>query len=85
MEILLLWLDELDDLAAAALHCWHRFRSACLVAGLAAALALCGDRLGIELAVPALLLANIAIACVVVWTAMTTITLMLERKITSAT
>lgn len=85
MEILLLWLDELDDFAATVIHCWHRFRPACLVAGLAAAIALCGDRLGIELAIPALLLANIAIACVVVWTAMTAITLVLERKIASTT
>ena len=80
MEIVLQWLDELDDIVSTALLCWERLRPVCLFAGLVAAMLLCSDQLGVDLALPALLLANIAAGCVGVWSMMTVLGLAVERK-----
>lgn len=85
MEFLLQWLDELDDLVSAALLCWHRVRLICLVAGLAAALLVCGDRLVVGLALPDLVFVNIAAACVVTWSIMTALEVAFDRKTAAAT
>jgi len=47
MEIVLLWLDELDDLLFAALAVAERLRRACLRVGLGAALALALSELAV--------------------------------------
>ena len=81
MEVVLLWLDELDDLVFAGLLCADRLRPSCLAVGLAAALLLQGARewdasFGVVLA-----LANVSLASVVVWSAMSVLGLRLERRI----
>jgi hypothetical protein len=40
MEIVLLWLDELDDLVFAGFSLWARLRRSCLAIGLASAISL---------------------------------------------
>lgn len=75
MEVVLLWLDDIDDLVFVVSFAWERIRQLCLATGLLAALTL----LGCELAATADLsdaasawtprLAVVAVASVGVWAA----------------
>ena len=81
MEIVLLWLDDLDDLVFVAAAFWTRLRRFCLQIGLFAALLLAGSELSTEMSTAqsiaqstlaadwSLAFAGIAGASVVVWTA----------------
>ncbi len=68
MEILLQWLDELDDLVFAGLTLWRRLRRLCLAVALGAALGLhLLPPLGV--AGPGVLsLLDVALLALVVWT-----------------
>jgi hypothetical protein len=85
MEFLLLWLDELDDCLSTALLCWRTVRWMWLLAGLIAAILLHAGRLGLGMAVPALLLAVISGSCVLVWSAMTLTERCLNRRMVATT
>lgn len=84
MERLLQGLDELDDLAAAALFYWHRAARAWLGIGLAAALLLHVDLSGSGVELPALLLAECALGSVVIWGVGGLIATAFERKVGAA-
>jgi hypothetical protein len=45
MEVVLLWLDDLDDVVFSAALVWERLRRLCLQVGLVAAFALAGSEL----------------------------------------
>jgi len=81
MEVVLQWLDELDDLVFAGLLCADRLRPSCLAVGFVAALLLLGATLwhaspGILVA-----LANVAVASVIAWSLVSLLGLHLERRI----
>jgi hypothetical protein len=73
MEVVLLWLDDLDDLVFAVALGWERLRRLCLKIGLASAFGIAGCELSAsaDLATSAvhwtLPLARVALACVGVW------------------
>jgi hypothetical protein len=67
MEIVLQWLDELDDLIFAGLLLWQRLRRLSLVVALSAALSVHAlPHLGIG-AVPAFTLLNISLVALATW------------------
>ena len=67
MEVLLQWLDELDDAAATALFVWHRAGPAWLVPGMLSAILLHIDRTGWGIELPALFLTRCALGCILIW------------------
>jgi hypothetical protein len=69
MELLLQWLDDLDDLLLTAAASWEHLRRWCLAAGLIAALGLAGMGRQQTLAGTAVVLAIVAGTCVAVWLA----------------
>jgi hypothetical protein len=80
MEIVLLWLDELDDVVFVITAFWERTRAVCLQVGLLAAVALAGCELTIEQAArwsPAL--ASVACSSVVVWSTGAMLTALMRR------
>ena len=67
MEIVLQWLDELDDLVFAGYAVWHRLRRVSLVVALAAAVAVHAlPRFGIA-AETVMRLLDVSLAALVVW------------------
>jgi len=67
LEVLLLWLDELDDVVFVLASLSHRMRHRCLQVGLAAALSLVGVELVVEAPRWASALASVAGASVALW------------------
>jgi hypothetical protein len=68
MEIVWLWLDDLDDVAFCCARCWAPLRRLCLQTGLGASLALAAAELG-SFAEWSNALAAVAAASVAVWIA----------------
>jgi len=67
MEIVLQWMDELDDLIFAGLLVWQRLRRLSLIVALSAALSVHAlPRLGIS-AVPGFTLLNISLIALAAW------------------
>jgi hypothetical protein len=67
MEIVLLWLDELDDLVFAGFSLWGRLRRACLAVALTAAIAVHAlPRLGVAV-VGLWTLHDAALAALAIW------------------
>ena len=81
MEVVLQWLDELDDLVFAGLLCAERVRPSCLAVGLAAALLLLGATLRNASPGILLMLANVSVASIVAWSFVSVLGLHLERRI----
>ena len=79
MEIILLWLDELDDLVFVITAFWERTRALCLQVGLLASVALAGCELTIEAARWSPALASVACSSVVVWSAGAMLTALVRR------
>jgi hypothetical protein len=79
MEIVLLWLDELDDLVFVISAFWERTRALCLQVGLLAAVALGGCELTVEAARWSPALASVACSSVVVWSAGAMLTAVVRR------
>lgn len=69
MEIVLLWLDDLDDLVFSGASAWETLRRLCLQIGLAAALTLAVCELLASAAAWAPGLAGVAASSVTVWAA----------------
>jgi hypothetical protein len=69
MEVVLLWLDDLDDLVFVLVSLWLRFRRYCLQVGLSAAFLLAGCELSMTAAAWSPPLAGIAGSSVVLWAA----------------
>jgi predicted tellurium resistance membrane protein TerC len=67
VEVFLLWLDEVDDVAFVLASLCHRLRRLCLQVGLLAALTLVGVELALEAPRSAEALASIAGASVALW------------------
>ena len=67
MEVILLWLDELDDLAFVLLSFWERFRRLCLQIGLLASLTLAGCEISVTASGLSPALAGVAGSSVVLW------------------
>jgi hypothetical protein len=79
MEVVLLWLDDLDDLVFVAVAFWARLRRFCLQIGLIAAFTFAGCELWATSAEWSLALAGIAASSVVVWTAGALLVLLARR------
>lgn len=79
MEVVLLWLDDLDDLVFVAAAFWTRLRRFCLQIGLFAAFMLAGSELSMMAADWSLAFAGIAGSSVVVWTAGALLVLLAHR------
>ena len=67
MEIVLLWLDDLDDVLFSAALVWERLRRGVLLVGLAASVALAGSELAAVATQWATALSGIAAASVCAW------------------
>jgi CHASE2 domain-containing sensor protein len=67
MEVVLLWLDDIDDLLFSAALAWERLRRACLQAGLLAACTLAVCELYFAAAAWTPIFAAVAMASVGVW------------------
>jgi hypothetical protein len=67
MEVVLLWLDDLDDLVFSAALAFERSRGALLKVGLAASYGIVGAELSIGAARWAPTLAVVAAMCVAAW------------------
>jgi len=67
MEFLLLWLDDLDDVAFVLLSHWERLRRLCLQIGLLAAFTLAGCELTLTAAEWSPALASVAGSSVGIW------------------
>ena len=73
MEIILQWLDDLDDLVFLVVHTVERLRWFCLLIGLAAASGLVVVNLADIVATAAPTLSGVALASLVLWTTGTAI------------
>lgn len=69
MEVVLLWLDDLDDLLFSAALVWERLRRRILQVGLAAALGLAGAELSATATEWAAALSSVAATSVAAWCA----------------
>jgi hypothetical protein len=69
MEIVLLWLDDLDDLVFSGALAWERLRRVCLQFGLTASLGLAACQLFANAAAWTPPLAGVAVSSVSVWAA----------------
>jgi CHASE2 domain-containing sensor protein len=67
MEVVLLWLDDLDDLVYSAALAWERLRRLCLRLGLLSACALAGCELSLAAIQWTPTLAIVAATSVAVW------------------
>ena len=67
MEVVLLWLDDLDDVVFVLISYWERLRRLCLQIGLFAAITLAGCELSFTAAQWSLALASVAGSSVVIW------------------
>ena len=67
MEVVLLWLDDLDDLVFAGALAWERLRTFCLQIGLTASLILAACESSASLVAWAAPLAGVAASSVAVW------------------
>jgi hypothetical protein len=67
MEVVLLWLDELDDFVFAGALVWERLRRWCLQVGLLAAVMLAASELTRTAALWAPALAGVAASSVALW------------------
>ena len=67
MEVVLLWLDDLDDLVFSAVLVFERIRGALLKVGLAASYGIVGAELSIVATQWAPTLAIVAAGCVTAW------------------
>jgi hypothetical protein len=67
MEVVLLWLDELDDVLFSAALVWERLRRGVLRIGLAASLALAGSELAAFATQWAFVFSGVAAASVAAW------------------
>ncbi|MGD8341892.1 MAG: hypothetical protein PVH89_14015 [Gammaproteobacteria bacterium] len=80
MEIVLLWLDELDDLVSAGLFKTTLLRSLCLAAALGAAIgAPALLELGIESVAPAVLL-NLSLTFLIAWVLLGSVSARVGRR-----
>jgi hypothetical protein len=68
MEIVLLWLDDLDDFVFVFVAFWARLRRLCLQVGLLASFLLAGCELSVTAAMWSPALAGIAGSSVALWT-----------------
>jgi hypothetical protein len=68
MEVVLLWLDDLDDVTFVLVSLWARLRRICLAVGLLAAFVLVACELSMAGTYWSLALAAIACASVALWT-----------------
>jgi hypothetical protein len=68
MEVVLLWLDDLDDVTFVLVSAWTRLRRACLQVGLLAACVLTACELSTTAGAWSLALAAISLASVALWT-----------------
>jgi hypothetical protein len=69
MEVVLLWLDDLDDLVFVLVSLWARLRRFCLQVGLSAAFLLAASELSVTADVWSPALAGVAGSSVAVWAA----------------
>lgn len=79
MEVVLQWLDELDDLFFAGFSIWGRLRGFCLAIALAAAVAVHALR---KLALPGdtvLSLLSVSLAALAAWGLVATLSMLAER------
>ncbi len=67
MEIVLQWLDEVDDLVALALISWVTVRRSCLLFGLGAALLVGAAGRELPADFPMMLMAGLALCSVLAW------------------
>lgn len=67
MEVVLLWLDDLDDLVFAAALVWEPLRILCLQIGLLAALTLVACELSVTAADWSTMFAGVATSSVAIW------------------
>jgi hypothetical protein len=79
MEIVLLWLDELDDFVFVITTFWERTRALCLQLGLLAAMGLAACELTVEAACWSPALASVAFSSVVVWSSGALLTALVRR------
>ena len=79
MEIMVLWLDELDDVVFVITTFWERTRALCLQVGLLASVALAGCELTVEAARWSPALASVAFSSVVVWSTGALLTALVRR------
>lgn len=80
MEVVLQWLDELDDLVFAGFSIWGRLRRLCLAIALGAALALLAlPKLNIPVE-PMPGLASVSLAGLVAWAGIATLCAIVERN-----
>jgi hypothetical protein len=80
MEIVLLWLDDLDDLLFAALLKWESLGRGILLLGLLAALLVHASRLGFGTFAGPLPLVQISISCVVAWGSVSLLGTLLDQR-----
>jgi hypothetical protein len=79
MEIMLLWLDELDDVVFVITAFWERTRALCLQIGLLASVALAACELTAEAARWSPALAGVACSSVVAWSIGAALTALVRR------
>jgi hypothetical protein len=85
MEIVLLWLDELDDLVITGLPLWRGLRRLCLMLGFCAAASLHALPL-IGVAAPRLLaLHDVVLVAVALWTLLAAVSASAERSVAART
>ena len=82
MEVILQWLDELDDLIYSGVLLWERMRGACLWLGLLASLGLhAAARWDLPFG-HLVLLINVSVFSVVAWSTITLAGLALDKRAT---
>jgi hypothetical protein len=79
MEIILLWLDELDDVVFVLTAFWERSRALCLQVGLVASVGLAGCEVTEQAARWSPALAGIACSSVFVWSTGAMLTSLVRR------
>ena len=79
MEIILLWLDELDDFVFVITAFWERSRALWLQVGLLASVGLAACEVTVEAARWSPALAGVACTSVVAWTTGATLTALMRR------
>lgn len=80
MEVVLQWLDELDDLLFALLLKWEDFSIAVLLVGLLAALLVHASQLGIDTIAGPLRLLQISLSCVAGWGSLSLLAAIAEQR-----
>ena len=80
MEVVLLWLDELDDLLFAVLLKWDNLGRCLLLLGLLAALLVHASRLGFAALSGPLPLVQISVSCVAAWGSVTLLAELADQR-----